>query len=284
MKWKGRRASDNVDDLRGAPRRRPGMRIGGGMALVALLAALALGVDPTSLLGLLGGPGGVDPSTALDPGAGTIDPSDENAQFVAVVLGSTEDAWIPLFEEAGAEYRPPRLVLYTDAVESACGFSTAATGPFYCPGDDRIYIDLGFLSELERLGAPGDFAFAYVIAHEVGHHIQNLLGIEEQARRAMSGASAAESNAISVRLELQADCYAGIWAHSARRDAGFLESGDLEEGLAAAAAVGDDRLQRAAGRSVQPESFTHGSAADRAAWFRRGLDSGSVETCDTFGS
>lgn len=285
MKWKGRRASENVDDQRGAPGRRPGVRIGGGMAIVALLAALLLGVDPTNLLGLLAGGGGLDPSAGLDPGTqgtGVIDPSDEDAQFVAVVLGSTEDAWIPLFEEAGAEYRPPRLVLYTDEVESACGYSTAATGPFYCPGDDRIYIDLGFLSELERLGAPGDFAFAYVIAHEVGHHIQNLLGIEREARRAMSGASATEANAVSVRLELQADCFAGIWAHSARQDAGFLESGDLEEGLAAAAAVGDDRLQRAAGRRVQPESFTHGSAADRAAWFRRGLESGTVETCDTF--
>lgn len=285
MKWRDRRASENVEDRRGQPTRgRTSTKLGGGIVVVVILASLLFGVDPTQILGLLAGGGsGVESFEGTAPGTSTpIDPSDENAQFVAVVLGSTEDAWIEQFSERQVEYRPPRLVLFTDAVDSACGMGTAATGPFYCPGDDRVYIDLGFLSELERLGAPGDFAFAYVIAHEVGHHIQNLLGIEADTRSAMARSSESQANALSVKMELQADCFAGIWAHAARSEAGFLENGDLQEGLAAAASVGDDRLQRAAGRQVQPESFTHGTSEQRAQWFRVGLDSGSIEACNTF--
>ena len=283
MKWRDRRASENVEDRRGqSARGRTSAKFGGGIVIVAILASLLFGFDPAQILGLLAGGGSGFESVESQGPAMPIDPADEDAQFVGVVLGSTEDAWIEQFAERQAEYRPPRLVLYTDAVDSACGMGTAATGPFYCPGDDRVYIDLGFLSDLERLGAPGDFAFAYVIAHEVGHHIQNLLGIEREARSAMSRGTEAQANALSVKMELQADCFAGIWAHAARGEAGFLESGDLQEGLAAAASVGDDRLQRSAGRQVQPESFTHGTSEQRAQWFRIGLESGSIEECDTF--
>jgi predicted metalloprotease len=209
-------------------------------------------------------------------------PDDPLAEFVSVVLADTEDTWRVLFAELGATYREPVLVLFTDAVQSACGFAQSAMGPFYCPADERIYIDLGFYRELrDRFQAPGDFAQAYVIAHEVGHHAQNLLGISQQVQSART-ASADAANALSVRLELQADCFAGVWANHADRVRQILESGDVEEGLNAASAIGDDRLQRQSSGRVVPDSFTHGSSAQRVRWFERGLEQGQLAACDTF--
>ncbi len=257
-------------------------RVGGVFAIIAIVVALLLGVDPTQILNLVGGAEAVLPAPPEAPSASRDVGSDEGAQRAAVVLASTEDAWNEVFQGAGSRYRPPQMVLFTDAVDSACGFTSSATGPFYCPGDNQVYLDLGFFRELARMGGSGDFATAYVIAHEVGHHIQNLTGVHDQVRQLRSRIGQAESNALSVRVELQADCYAGIWAFHAARDGDFLETGDLEEGLRAAAAIGDDRLQKMAGRRVQPESFTHGSSEQRQEWFTRGLRSGDFATCDTF--
>ncbi len=251
------------------------------MGLLLIVVVLLMGGDPTQILMLLAD-GGAQPADAGRAAAPPTAADNEAADFVSVVLGTTEDAWGQVFSSAGQTYPPPTLVLYRDAVQSACGFNSAATGPFYCPGDQQIYIDLGFIDELRRLGAPGDFAFAYVIAHEVGHHIQRITGIEPQVRDAQRSVGELESNRLSVLMELQADCYAGLWANHAER-AGLLETGDIDEGLAAAAAVGDDRLQRQAGRAVQPESFTHGTSAQRMEWFTRGLRDASVARCDTFG-
>ena len=228
--------------------------------------------------------GGSGQATVLESGPQPGNrPDDEAADFASVILASTEDVWSTIFQNAGYQYREPTLVLYDDAVQSACGFNSAATGPFYCPGDQQLYLDLSFLRELQRLGAPGDFAFAYVIAHEVGHHIQTITGLEQQVRQQMARSGEAQRNQLSVRMELQADCYAGVWAHYADRQAGMLEAGDLEEGLRAAAAIGDDRLQRQAGRRVQPETFTHGSSEQRVRWFRTGYQTGDEDACDTFG-
>jgi predicted metalloprotease len=210
---------------------------------------------------------------------------DEGADFVSRILGDTEDTWTALFAQQGRRYDAPVLVLFSQAVQSACGTNSAAVGPFYCPADQRVYIDLSFYRELrERFGAPGDFAQAYVIAHEVGHHVQNLLGIADQVRALRGRADEAESNALSVRMELQADCLAGVWGHHMQKERHLMEAGDLEEGLGAAAAIGDDRMQRGAGRAVQPESWTHGSSDMRTRWLRRGLENGSIEMCDTFGT
>jgi len=281
MRWKSGRRSTNVEDRRGggnAPRRGPGMKVGGGAALFLLLLALLLGADPTKLLEMAGDGAAVAPPAQQSAGA----PQDEAADFVSVILADTEDTWNALFSAAQARYQVPTLVLFTDAVESACGYSTAATGPFYCPGDGKVYLDLGFLQELDRLGARGDFAVAYVIAHEIGHHVQNITGIESQVRDLQRRSSRTQGNALSVRMELQADCYAGVWAHHAQRQRRLLDEGDLEEGLNAAASIGDDRLQRMAGRRVQPEAFTHGSSEQRAQWFRTGFQTGSISSCDTF--
>jgi predicted metalloprotease len=208
---------------------------------------------------------------------------DERAAFVSTVLADTEDTWHPLFEQMGASYREPTLVLFSDAVDSACGFAQAAMGPFYCPGDQKVYLDIGFFDELhERFGAPGDFAQAYVIAHEVGHHVQNLLGIASEVQAARQQADEREGNALSVMMELQADCFAGVWGHHADRTRHLLEQGDVEEGLNAAAAIGDDRLQREAGGRVVPDAFTHGSSEQRMHWFEQGLKSGDPNACDTF--
>ncbi len=278
MRWRSGRRSSNVEDRRGqrGPAVGRGVKVGGGLAVVALLISLLLGQDPTALLQQL----------AQENAAGVTQPpaagQDEAADFVSVVLGDTEDTWRTLFANAGARYIEPVLVLYDNAVQSACGYNTAATGPFYCPGDNKLYLDLSFMRELQRLGAPGDFAMAYVIAHEVGHHIQNITGIERQVRQVQARASRAEANALSVRMELQADCYAGVWAHHAQRERNMLEEGDLEEGLNAAAAVGDDRLQRMAGQRVQPEAFTHGTSEQRMQWFQAGFRAGRVDVCDTF--
>ena len=279
MRWKGGRRSKNVIDRRGAG---PGRRtaVGGGVVIVALLAAVFLGVDPTVILQGLGGlqqqqvPSGPTPPR---PAA-----EEEAADFVSVVLADTEDTWTREFQRAGSRYQLPQLVLFSGGVESACGFASAAAGPFYCPGDSRLYLDLAFLSELKRMGASGDFAVAYVIAHEVGHHIQNLAGTARRVQAAKQRLSRREGNALQVRMELQADCYAGVWGHYYQQR-GLLETGDVEEGLGAAAAVGDDHLQRMAGRRVTPESFTHGTSKQRMQWFKRGFDSGDPDQCDTFG-
>jgi predicted metalloprotease len=240
------------------------------------------GVDPSVLLEQSG--------TSLDTSApnfetpaGTSGEEDQLAEFVAVVLGDTEDTWHELFRRMDQTYREPQLVLFSGAVQSACGMASAAVGPFYCPADQKVYIDLSFYRDLKyRFEAPGDFAQAYVIAHEVGHHVQNLLGISEQVQRLRSRVDEADGNRLSVMLELQADCLAGVWAHHAQRARQILEEGDIEEGLNAASAIGDDRLQRRARGTVTPDSFTHGSSEQRIRWFRRGLQTGDVNQCNTF--
>ncbi len=283
MRWRGQRESTNVEDRRGSGFRIPGGGggLGVGTVVVALVAAWLLGVDPAMVLSMLEG-GGSAPTGS----SGQVDapaPSDEGGRFASVVLASTEETWTQVFEQSGERYRPPRLVLFDGRVQTACGLGAAAAGPFYCPGDQRLYLDLSFFRVLrERLGAPGDFAQAYVIAHEVGHHVQNLLGTMEQMQSARQRVSPQQYNALSVRLELQADCYAGVWANHSQQARAWLEQGDLEEGMAAAAAVGDDRLQKQAQGTVVPESFTHGSSAERTRWFRTGLESGDPQRCDTF--
>jgi predicted metalloprotease len=270
MKWQGRRGSTNVQD-----RRRGGVGIvGGGIGAVILtLLALALGIDP----------GQVVPTDSPASGPTTA-AEDSAARFVSVVLGDTEEVWQTLFQtDLGQPYQVPSLVLFSGAVQSACGFAQAAVGPFYCPLDGDIYIDLNFFEELQaRLGAPGDFAQAYVIAHEVGHHVQALLGISDAVQSQRARQSEVEANAMSVRLELQADCFAGVWANRAQARWQILEPGDVEEALGAASAVGDDRLQRAGQGYVVPESFTHGTSAERMRWFEQGFRSGDPEDCDTF--
>jgi predicted metalloprotease len=260
-----------------------GVARGGGIGVVGLLILLALGwlfgIDPSFLL--------QDSSTGVPyqtAPSGTQPPADDQAAaFVSVVLADTEDTWHALFDEMGGSYREPTLVLFSDAVQSACGFAQAAMGPFYCPGDRKLYIDLTFFDELhERFGAPGDFAQAYVIAHEVGHHVQNLLGIADQVQAARQRAGEREANALSVMMELQADCFAGVWGYHADKSRALLEQGDVEEGLNAAAAIGDDRLQRQQAGYVVPDAFTHGSSAQRVRWFQQGLSSGDPDRCDTF--
>jgi uncharacterized protein len=279
MRWEGRRGSQNVEDRRGMRFGRAG-GIGLGTIVLALVAAY-FGVDPSVVLQ------GTQPSQQQGEQVPYNESPEEARQreFVTVVLADTEDAWTALFAAAGQPYEPPKLVLFSGAVESACGFAQAAVGPFYCPGDRMVYIDLSFYDELQnRFGAPGDFAQAYVVAHEVGHHVQTLLGISERNMAARQRASEGEANELSVRQELQADCFAGIWAHNADRSRQLLEAGDIEEGLNAAAAIGDDRLQKQSRGYVSPESFTHGSSAQRVSWFKRGFESGQVESCDTFGT
>jgi predicted metalloprotease len=283
MRWQDLRRSDNVEDRRGL--RLPGGAVGGGLGLVVVvIIALVAGVDPRQLLQGVGAGTGTPGAGTPAAGAGTAQ-NDSMRDFVSAVLGSTEETWNEVFRASGGAYRDPTLVMYSGATESACGLGQAAMGPFYCPNDERVYIDLSFYDELRsRFQAPGDFAQAYVIAHEVGHHVQKLLGVEDQVRRLRSRQSEEEANATSVRLELQADCYAGVWARRADAAKPLLESGDVEEGLAAAAAVGDDRLQRQTQGTVMPETFTHGTSEQRVRWFRRGLDSGDPGRCDTFNS
>lgn len=277
MRWRGRRTSENVEDRRGR-RVTGGLKLGGGGLLLLVVVALLLGEDPIRLL---------ENSGALmesAPAPRRVDQNDEEAEFVSVVLADTEETWSDIFAAGGARYSPPTLVLFSEYVESACGFNSAAVGPFYCPGDGNVYIDLGFFQELSRLGANGDFAGAYVLAHEVGHHVQNLMGTSREVQSLQSRMGEADSNRLSVRLELQADCYAGVWGYHADRQRQLLESGDIEEGLAAAAAIGDDRLQRMSGRGVAPDSFTHGTSEQRAYWLRLGLDTGDPNQCNTFSS
>jgi hypothetical protein len=280
MKWRGGRQSENVEDMRGARMRGPAL--GGGLGVIVLaLVAMYFGVDPRIVTETLG-PGGTQVEQPSGPYQGTPQ-EEELRQFVATVLADTEDTWKAEFRRIGTSYREPKLVLYTGMVQSACGMGQAAMGPFYCPGDQKVYIDLAFYDDLRRrFGAPGDFAQAYVVAHEIGHHVQTLLGISDKVQGAQARASREEANRIQVRMELQADCLAGVWGNHADRARGILEAGDVEEALNAAAAIGDDRLQKQTQGRVVPESFTHGSSEQRARWFRRGLQTGSLEACDTF--
>ncbi|PID61721.1 MAG: hypothetical protein CSB44_05640 [Gammaproteobacteria bacterium] len=287
MRWQGQRRSRNVEDRRGRGGGRlgvplgggGGLKLGGGMGIIVLLIGLYFGVDLTGIVGS-NSSGGL-PRISGQP----VDRSnDEAADFVTSVLGTTEDVWSKLFQQAGQTYRPPKLVLFSDVVQSACGTTSSAAGPFYCPGDDQVYIDLSFFRQLQAMGASGDFAQAYVIAHEVGHHVQNLLGVSMAVQQRRQQVGKAEGNALSVRAELQADCYAGVWAHHAHKDFQLLEAGDLEEGMNAAAKIGDDALMSQAGSVPHPESFTHGSSEQRQQWLYRGLETGDPQACDTFGS
>ena len=288
MLWKNRRQSGNVEDRRGASSgvSAPGMAIGGGGAVVIIILALIFGVDPSALLQQTQAPGGSGGYTqnAGEQGELPLDPHQEELkQFVGVVLGDTEDIWGRIFAEQGSTYQAPTLVLFSGQVESACGYASAAVGPFYCPGDQNVYIDLAFLDELQtRFGAPGDFAGAYVIAHEVGHHVQKLLGTSDQVDAMRSRMSEQEFNKVSVRLELQADFYAGIWAHYAEQSLGVLEAGDIEEALNAANQIGDDHLQMQGQGYVVPDAFTHGTSEQRIRWFKKGYESGDIKDGDTF--
>jgi predicted metalloprotease len=298
MRWRGRRQSNNIEDRRGM--RGPSVGRAGGGALLRLLPAVyrLLGFKGTVLavaaVGafllvsghldvVLDGGGVSEPFTSGESQPVTPSAAEqEMVDFVSVVLADTEETWHDLFRQQGRTYREPHLVLFRSAVSSACGLGRAAMGPFYCPGDHKLYIDLGFFSDLEhRFKAPGDFAQAYVIAHEVGHHVQTLLGISQDIERARRGLSEADANQLSVRQELQADCFAGVWAHHAHRSRQLLEEGDVEESLTAASAIGDDRLQKQSQGYVSPDSFTHGTSAQRVKWFRAGLEHGNVQACDT---
>ena len=278
MRWQSGRRSENIEDRRrlrtpgGAP------AVGGCGLLAIILIGLFLGVDPSQLLDTLGA--GQAGSTVQQ---GQPSPEEEVvADFVSVVLAETEDTWGQLFAQAGETYAEPKLVLFSDAVQSACGFNTAATGPFYCPLDQKVYFDLSFLNQLQRFGAQGDFSVAYVIAHEVGHHVQYLLGTQREVQGLQQRVSQKEANQLSVLLELQADCYAGVWANHADARSDLLDSADIEEGISAASSVGDDRMQQMAGRRIQPDAFTHGSSQQRVDWFLKGWKQGSVQACDTF--
>jgi len=256
------------------------MGLGCGGLLLVIVFAMITGQNPMQLLEVIGGAQGPAPSSAP---ANSAPPSDELGTFASVVLADTEQTWEQLFSQKGVRYRHPTLVLFENAVASTCGYNSSAVGPFYCPADEKVYIDLSFFSELSRrFGAPGDFAQAYVLAHEVGHHVQNVLGISNQVHAAQQRMRKSEANELSVRLELQADCLAGVWAHHAARQRGLLEPGDVEEGMRAAEVIGDDMMQRRAGQHVQPEGWTHGSSAQRQRWLRRGMESGDPDLCDTF--
>ena len=276
MRWQGRAGSGNVEDRRGMGMALPVGGGIGGLVLLLLISALT-GTNPIDIIN-----SSPPPSESVGTGGDSVE-SDPQAQFISVVLKDTEDIWNQIFRERGADYQEPVLVLFTNATQSACGVGQSAMGPFYCPADQKVYLDLSFFHDLDtRFGASGDFAQAYVVAHEVGHHVQTLTGVSERVNAARSRVSEREANQLSVRQELQADCYAGVWGHYAARQ-GLLDTGDAEEGLRAAAAIGDDRLQRQSQGRVVPESFTHGSSKERVSWLRRGLDNGRVEACDTFG-
>ncbi|MDR9764462.1 neutral zinc metallopeptidase [Shewanella baltica] len=289
MRWRDTDRSSNIEDRRGQQMASAGVPSALLLRFLPFLLRTKLG----RVVLLIGGiyfafqyfTGGLslDPSTQANlsqsQSSATTAVQDENAQFVAAILGTTETVWGQLLKR---QYREPKLVLYRNMTSTGCGMGQAQSGPFYCPADSKVYIDLSFLDELKTLGAPGDFAFAYVIAHEVGHHVQNLLGTSTKVRQAQQSGSKVQANQLSVALELQADCYAGIWGHYANQQLNLLEAGDLAQGIAAASAVGDDRLQQMAGRAVQPDAFTHGSSAQRVKWFKTGFDSGNLASCNTF--
>jgi len=282
MKWQLGRRSENVEDQRGLGV--PGFRLGGCGLILIVVISLLTGQNPLRLIGYLMQEQPSSSVSTQQPQEGQgASRSDPQVDFVSAVLGDTEETWSEVFSQMNRSYQPPKLVLFSDAVQSACGMSSTAVGPFYCPLDDKVYLDLSFFRELdERFGASGDFARAYVIAHEVGHHVQNLIGISDRVHSLEERGSQEQANALSVGLELQADCLAGVWANHADKERHMLESGDVEEGLNAAAAVGDDRLQKSAGRAVTPETWTHGSSKMRVQWFNTGLESGTVQSCNTF--
>jgi uncharacterized protein len=284
MKWEGNRQSDNIEDRRGST---GGFGIGGrgigiGTVIVALVGGLMFGIDPFTMLSIISGGGG----TVQEQGpAPAPPPDDRRAAFVSTVLADTEDVWTGVMRQNGGTYPAPKLVLFRGAVLTSCGQGSAAMGPFYCPEDQRIYIDLDFFDTMaNRLGATGDFAQAYVIAHEVGHHVQNLLGISAEINRAQGRMSRTQANALSVRIELQADCFAGVWTHHSQKSKGWLEQGDIEKALNAAAQIGDDALQQKTEGVIVPESFTHGTSEQRVRWFTRGLQAGNITQCDTLGT
>lgn len=277
MRWRGRRQSNNIEDRRGRRYVRSKRGMGGGAMIVLILAGLFFGKDVQNILSLF--VGGGSQTQIQEAPARSNQQNDELKQFVATVLAETEDTWANIFAQSGQRYQAPTLVLYEDQVQSACGVSSSASGPFYCPGDYKIYIDLSFMSELRRMGAEGDFAFAYVIAHEVGHHVQNLVGIANQVRQQQARSTKVQSNAIQVGMELQADCFAGVWINHTEQRSSILESGDIQEGMEAAAAVGDDRIMRSAGRAPRRENFTHGSSAERMQAFQRGMRNGDLQVC-----
>jgi predicted metalloprotease len=282
MRWKGRRQSTNVEDRRSAA---PKVAAGGGVGILVIVVIVwLLGGNPQQVLQSLPQTNAPAPSSSSGGGA-EIDPAEaELAEIISVVLADPEEVWNALFQQAGARYREPTLVLFRDQVRSACGFASAASGPFYCPGDEQVYIDLSFYEELSRrFGAPGDFAQAYIVAHEIGHHVQKLLGTTEQVHARKGRVPEAEYNELSVRLELQADFLAGVWAHHAQQAWGILEPGDIEEAMRAARAIGDDTIQKRSRGHVVPESFTHGTSAQRMRWFMRGLETGDRSQGDTFG-
>jgi len=299
MKWRGRRTSSNIEDrrgtggggigafrrMRGGQRvRMPGRRgkVGGLGLIVIVVLALLFGVDPTFLL--QGGGSGSGFSIPMDaPATGPNQIDDTSEEFVGVVLADTEEVWTSLFANSGQTYRAPKLVLFSGRTASGCGAASASSGPFYCPGDRKAYLDMAFFKVMDRqLGAGGDFAQAYVIAHEIAHHVQNELGVMEQVNRQRARASKADANRLSVMIELQADCFSGVWAHHAQRNFGSIEPGDIDEALNAANQIGDDTLQRNAGQAVVPDSFTHGTSAQRMQWFRAGFEAGDPTRCDTF--
>jgi uncharacterized protein len=287
MKWEGQRQSDNVEDRR-AGGGGGGFRIGGGRGIgigtvvIAVLAGWIFGINPLTVLGVLGGGGPVEAPQAQGPAA-RPPATDEAAAFVSTVLADTEDVWAKIMQASGTRYSEPKLVLFRGAVGTACGTGQSAMGPFYCPGDQKVYLDMQFFDTLRsRMGAPGDFAQAYVVAHEVAHHVQNQLGITGKVDAMRGRVSEQQMNALSVRVELQADCFAGVWANHSQKSKGWLERGDLEEAMNAAAQIGDDNLQRKSQGTIVPESFTHGTSQQRTTWFRRGLESGSVQQCNTF--
>ena len=321
MRWEGEKESSNVEDRRGQRSGGGGFRLpipggggarrGGGIGIgtivIVVLAAWLFGINPLTLLGMFGGGGPMleevmpreqvvqrpqpqEPSIQARPGqgqpgtaSGTATPQDAARSFVSVVLGSTEEVWTKLFATSGSRYPAPKLVLYSGMTQTACGAGSAAAGPFYCPADQKVYIDLSFYRTLrDKLGAPGDTAQAYVIAHEVGHHIQNLTGTMQKMESARARMGERQYNELSVRLELQADCYAGVWAHHTQRSRNWFEQGDIEEALNAAAAVGDDNIQRKTQGMVVPDAFTHGTSAQRTRWFKAGMQSGSIDQCDAF--
>lgn len=292
MKWEGNRQSDNVEDARG---RRGGVGGGGGVRLgggrgiglgtivIALVAGWIFGINPLTVLGLLSGGGGMPNGQVQQAPAGRPPADDTMARFVSTVLADTEDVWRAQFKKMGGTYREPKLRLFRGSEPTACGYGQSAMGPFYCPGDEKVYIDLAFYETMRtRMGAPGDFAQAYVIAHEVGHHVQHLMGITAKVESMRGRVSEAQQNALSVRLELQADCFAGVWAHDAHQARQVIEQGDVEEALNAASQIGDDTMQRKTQGHVVPESFTHGTSAQRVKWFKVGLQTGSVGQCNTF--
>jgi predicted metalloprotease len=290
MRWRKGRRSSNIEDRRGqGPGRgraagKAGLKLGGGAGIIVLLISLFLGVDLSGLMGTTGGSAASGLPQLGNQSSTQARNDDEATAFVSTMLAYNEDVWAKLFAQSNQAYRPAKLIIFDGGVNSACGYTSSAAGPFYCPGDYQIYIDLSFFRELEKMGAGGDFAQAYVLAHEVGHHIQNLLDVSMAVQKRQRSVGKAEANQLSVRAELQADCYAGVWAHHAHKDNQLLEPGDLEEGMNAAAKIGDDALMRQAGAQVRPEAFTHGSSKQRQEWLYRGLESGDPRQCDSFAS